>query len=159
MAIETSLNAFAPSAPSARDSEVARETGKRLTSLLKSGKSSNKKAAPCLSLHVGGEEMALPTMAVGLLARLLTEIGEGHAVTLLPSDSELSTQGAAEILKVSRPFVVQLLDEGAIPSRKVGTHRRVLLRDLLEYKRRDDERRHALLDELTKQAQELNMGY
>lgn len=142
--------------PSARDSEVARETGKRLTALLGAGKSRTKQAP---RITIGSEEVALPAMAVGLLAQLLTEIGEGHAVTLLPSDSELSTQGAAEILKVSRPFVVQLLEQGAIPSRKVGTHRRVLLRDLLSYKRRDDERRHAVLNELTKQAQLLNMGY
>jgi excisionase family DNA binding protein len=145
-------------APSADESIMARESGRRLAALLQTEKTPAEEGAVRLSIG-GGEEVALPAAAVRLLARLLTEMGEGHAVTLLPLDAELSSQGAADILNVSRPFMVGLLDQGKIPSRKVGTHRRVLLRDVLHYKRRDDERRHATLDELTAQAQELNMGY
>jgi excisionase family DNA binding protein len=144
--------------PSAEESVLARESGRRLAALLQVENPPAEDGAVRLRIS-GREEVALPAAAVRLLARLLTEMGEGNAVTLLPLDAELSSQGAANLLNVSRPFLVGLLDEGKIPSRKVGTHRRVLLRDVLQYKRRDDERRQATLDELTAQAQELNMGY
>jgi excisionase family DNA binding protein len=103
--------------------------------------------------------VALPSAALPLLARLLAEMGQGHAVALLPLETELSTQQAAALLNVSRPFLVGLLDQRQLPSRKVGKHRRVLLRDVLDYKRRDEARRHAILDELTAEAQELGLGY
>ncbi len=103
--------------------------------------------------------VALPASSLPLLARLLDELAQGHAVVLLPVETELSPQQAADLLNVSRPFFMRLLESGEIPSRKVGTHHRVLLRDVLAFKRRDEERRHAIADELTAQAQELNMGY
>lgn len=141
-------------APSADESEMARESGQRLEALLRAGKTSAKNGAVRVSIG-GGEEMALPAGAVRLLVRLLTEMGEGHAVTLLPLNAELSSQGAAEILNVSRPYLVRLLDEGKIPSRKVGTHRRVLLRDVLDYKQRDKEQRLKVMDELQALSQEM----
>lgn len=103
--------------------------------------------------------VVLPAAAVRLLGEALAEMAKGNGVTLLPVHSELTTQQAAEVLHVSRPFLVEQLERGLIPYRKVGTHRRILLADLLAYKETMDRNRLQTLEELTAQAQELGMGY
>jgi excisionase family DNA binding protein len=80
-------------------------------------------------------------------------------ITILPSDTEVSTRQAASLLNVSRPHLVKLLEQGEIPFKKVGTHRRIQLKNLLEYEQRLKENRKEKLDFLARQAQDLNLGY
>ncbi|NBD18959.1 MAG: excisionase family DNA-binding protein [Cyanobacteria bacterium] len=108
-----------------------------------------------------GEEVTLelPASVLHLLTEMLSQMAQGNAVTLLPIHAELTTQEAANLLNVSRPHLVKLLETGEIPFRKVGRHRRIRFEDLMEYKDRIDQKRMAALDELTAQAQALNLGY
>jgi len=94
-----------------------------------------------------------------LFLHLLTEMSQGNAVPFVPNHAELTVERAADLLNVSRPYVVKLLDEGKIPSRTVGKYRRVRFDDLMAFKRKDDDARDRVLDELTAEAQELEMGY
>ncbi|MYV59026.1 excisionase family DNA-binding protein [Streptomyces sp. SID4931] len=104
------------------------------------------------------EPLVLPREAVELLASLLAHLGAGRAVSVVPSDAELTTQQAADMLNVSRPFLIGLLEAGEIEYRTVGTHRRITASSLLEYKRQDDHRRRLVADELTQLGQEMGMN-
>ncbi len=99
----------------------------------------------------------IPAAAAALLLRVLNQLAQGHAVTVLPSDTELTTQKAADILGVSRPFVVKEIKENRLPARNVGTRRRITLGDVLAYKKRSDANRQRALDDLAKLDQELGI--
>ena len=103
------------------------------------------------------ETLELPASAVRLLVDMLEHMARGDAVTLLPIYKELTTQQAADLLNVSRPYLVQLLDGRKIPYRKVGTHRRIRAEDVLSYRREMDQKRREVLMELAAHDQELGL--
>ncbi len=145
-----------PIVPTAQDAAIAREASRTLAPYLDH--------LETLNFQIGEErkathKLALPPYAIRLLLDLLTEMAAGNAVTLIPVHAQLTTQQAADVLNVSRPFLIRLLEEGKIPHQKVGTHRRVMFEDLMRYKKEIDKDRQAALDELVKQAQHLDMGY
>lgn len=105
-----------------------------------------------------GADLVVPRGAVELLARMLAYMAGGHAVSVVPDHAELTTQQAADLLNVSRPYLIGLLESGEIAYRKVGTHRRVPAGALLEYKRVDDARRRAAADDLTALTQDMGLA-
>lgn len=107
----------------------------------------------------GEERIPVPASLLELLRAALEELAAGRGVAVAALDEELTTQEAADLLNVSRPFLIRLLEEGAIPYRKVGTHRRIRLGDLLDYKRTRDAEAERAYAELVAQAQELHLGY
>ena len=107
----------------------------------------------------GATQIVVPSVAFRFFVDVLAELANGNAVTVAAVHAELTTQQAADLLNVSRPYLVKLLDERAIPYRRVGNRRKVLLVDLVEYKRRDEAMRREIADELTREAQEIALSY
>ncbi len=104
-----------------------------------------------------GESVALPTSLFRVLRAAVGVLGRGEAVAIAPVRKELTTQEAADILNVSRQYLVRLLDQGKIPYTKTGTHRRIRFGDLIRYKRQRDADRRGELDKLTQLSQELGL--
>ena len=102
-------------------------------------------------------DIAIPPAALQFFVDILVQLAKGDLATITPITSELTTQQAADLLHVSRPYLVKLRDQNRIPYRRVGNRRRILAADLCDYKRRDDRRRQEILDELTREAASLGM--
>ena len=103
--------------------------------------------------------LVLPTSALRLLVDILGELSIGNAVKVVPVHAELTSQEAADLLNVSRPHLVKMLEEGAIPFTKTGRHRRIRFSDLMAFKQRRDAGSQEAMEELVRQAQKLGMGY
>jgi excisionase family DNA binding protein len=144
-----------PPLPSEADIELSTEGSRILASVLNSHSATQKIRVESES----GEEKSLliPSVAYELLIDILSQMSQGNAVTLVPVHAELSTQQAANLLNVSRPYLIKLLDSGEIPHRKVGKHRRILAKDLYSYKADLDAKRSRSLDELTALSEELGL--
>ena len=142
-----------PVALTVKEAELAAQSSRLLAACLSNG------ATARLLLLDSGQEITLPNSVLRLFKEMLDQMGQGNAVTLVPVHTELTTQQAADFLNVSRPYLVKLLEQGKLPFRKVGAHRRLRLQDVSEYKRSQNYRRRQALDELVQQAQELDMGY
>lgn len=149
-------------APTAADTELARESSRQLARFLSKHPDGSHlhNLRLCVQADNEPEEViVIPMSAFRLLTDILTQMARGKAVTLMPVQTELTTQQAANILNVSRPFLIGLIDNGKIPYRKVGTHRRIRFDDLMAYKQDIDQKRLQTIEELTREAQELDMGY
>jgi excisionase family DNA binding protein len=136
-----------PTLPTQRDTTLA-STGLELLS---------RHGQQDITFKLEGKTLTLPASVVSLLQKILSEMAQGNAVGIVALEAELSTQQAADVLKVSRPFVVKLLDEGILPHRLVGTHRRVMLKDVLEYKEQSKRQSREALRELTQLSQEMGL--
>ncbi|HBE20649.1 MAG TPA: DNA-binding protein [Cyanobacteria bacterium UBA11149] len=155
MALSTTYNK--PAIPTEADAKLSQESSRILASHLRLKQ-------PTKQLKVVEEDgreqtVEIPTAAFNLLVDILSLMAQGNTVTLIPIHGELTTQEAADILNVSRPFLVKQIESGLLPCRRVGRHRRILFEDLMMYKQIVDSKRMEALDQLAAQAQELKMGY
>ena len=139
--------------PTEQEAKLAKESSRLLAACIGQG--------PTAKIRIidAKGEFEVPVAALRMLVDILSHMAEGHAVSLMPIHAELTTQQAADFLNVSRPFVVSLLEKKALPFHKVGTHRRILFKDLLEHRERMMTESKQLADELAAQAQALKMGY
>lgn len=142
--------------PTKKETALAEQSINVLVSYMKSTKHP---AFELLNKGRQGKQIIIPDSALRLLVTILAQMAKGNAVTLIPVHAELTTQEAADMLNVSRPYLVELLEQGKIPFRKVGTRRRIFVNDILHYKEKIDKARLKTLEELSEQAQELDMGH
>jgi excisionase family DNA binding protein len=140
----------APVVPDETDSELAATASRELARA--------SKASISVRLE-DGTDLQLPKAVTPLLVRILTEMAQGNAVTLIPLHAELTTQEAANLLNVSRPFLNKMLERGEIQFHKVGTHRRIKFSDLENYRQKRERERSAAMQALADQAEDLGMGY
>lgn len=141
--------------PTDQESELARQSSRALAEAL-----AHREVSGDLRLQAGRRrerDIRLPHAALRVLARALEQMADGHGVLLLPVDAELTTQQAADVLRVSRPFLIKLLDQGKLPHRRVGAHRRLLARDVLGYAAAERARREQVLQELAEETERLGL--
>ena len=153
----TALRIQRPPVPlTAREAELARDSSRLLAPCIGRG--------PTARLRVIDDEgdIEVPVSALRMLVDILANMAEGNAISIVPFHAELITQQAADFLGVSRPYLVGVVAKENFLHHKVGTHRCVYFRDLLDYRtQRKGQRKAALeaLEALTAQAQKLDMGY
>ena len=136
--------------PSDRDAALAGRAGRELAAWVEG-------TEPIPARFAAAEAVDIPAPALRMLKEILDRMAHGEGIALLPLRVELTTRQAADLLQVSRTHLVQLLDGGRIPFRKVGAHRRVRAEDILAYRRATESRRREALDELTARDQELGL--
>ncbi len=110
-----------------------------------------------LTFANGQESIVLPASSLALFNSILEAMAAGHGIMIYPQLAELTTVEAADMLNVSRPYLIKLLEAGDIPYHKVGRHRRIRLDDLMNYKERIDRDREAILDQMVREAEELGL--
>jgi excisionase family DNA binding protein len=137
------------------DAEIAGRTARRIRDYL----SSHPDEDP-LEIHVEGDDnevLVVPRAGAAMLAQVMSIIEGGQGVALVPSDAQLTTQQAADMLNVSRPYLIGLLESRKIGYSKVGRHRRIPFVALMEYKRHADQHARAAADEISDLGQELGL--
>jgi len=147
------LNGFESVVPNEAETQLAQKSTQYLANLV------DNRSEYELQLVDTQEAITIPASAMQLFAHILAEMAKGNAVTFMPMRAELNIHQAAHVLNVSRPFLMQLLEDGDIPAAKIGTQYRIQYQHLMDYKQRIDTQRLEVLQELVDQAQELDMGY
>lgn len=143
--------------PSLRDQQVA--SASLYSFALAFAKNGPARKGVKIRIQESGIDITIPRKALELLQFTLSSMAQGKAVSLIASDSEVTTQQAADLLNVSRPHLVKMLEQGALPFKKVGSHRRILLADLRAYEAKEMKQREHQLQLLAVQAQDLCLGY
>ena len=148
-----------PTLPKNRDIDLAEIASAQMSSFL--SHDGKKDIQFSLKRSKGQEtiEFLLTPTVVDLIFRTIIHIANGDAVTIVPFHAELTTQEAADFMQISRPYLIKLLEKGLLPFRKVGRHRRILFEDILKYMEESKDKGRKLRAELTKEAQELDLGY
>ncbi len=149
----SATNSQPPRFPTADEVAQAQEAGRQLARLLPK----DQRPLRLVTDANQHEMIAIPPGAVRVFLDVLTQLGQGRAVTILPKKAELTTQEAADYLNVSRPYVVKLITTGKLPARMVGTRRRIAFKDLLQFDEADRKHRRAALNENGRLDQELGL--
>ena len=134
-----------PTVPSAAEADQAREGHRRIAKRVNAGASVGLQ----IEDQSGSSVVPLPSVAAKLVLELLDALAHGNAVSLATLDSELTTQQAADLLNISRPSLIMMLEQGELPYRRLGTHRRIPLADVLAFKSANTAKRQATLDEMS----------
>jgi excisionase family DNA binding protein len=145
------MSVATPFVPDPSDAELARSALRDLTAALG-------KDGPVHLRFAEGADVVVPRSALTALTQILSTFAEGEGVTVLPAQAELTTQQAADAMRVSRPFLIGLLESGKIAYRTVGTHRRVQAASLVAYMREDEAKRRAIADELAAETHDLGFA-
>jgi excisionase family DNA binding protein len=141
--------------PGEVDAEVAERAARRIRDYLESRPDDD--LIEALGEVGDDDALVIPRPTAILFAQILDALAEGRGVQIVPKDMELTTQQAADLLNVSRPYLISLLESRQISFRKVGRHRRITFEALMDYKRRDDAKRRAAADELTVLSEETGL--
>jgi len=120
--------------------------------------SGRRRTAQCRLVGPSGDAIPIPEAVFRVLERVAEVLARGDSLTIVPVGKELTTQQAADLLNVSRQYLVRLLEDGRIPYTRTGKHRRLRIEDVLTFKEQRDRERGAALDELTRISQEIG-GY
>lgn len=143
--------------PSAAEAELAKLSGQELAAVLET--KASVQSISLTSATGDTKQVELPVSALRLMVELLTELGEGNMVKLVPIHAELTTQEAADLLNVSRPTLIKLLDEEEIPYHRIGNRRKVRFADLRTYQQSLEQKRLQALETLSELDQSLGLGY
>ncbi|MEM0911885.1 MAG: helix-turn-helix domain-containing protein [Pseudomonadota bacterium] len=145
------------SLPNAEEIALAKLSSQELSAVLES----NGEVQDFSVVGKDGEthQVKMPASAVKLMIEVLTQLGQGNSINITPIHAELTTQEAADLLKMSRPTFIKLLDAQEIPYTRKGNRRKVAFVDVMNYKQALDNKRLNTLDELTALDQDLELGY
>lgn len=131
--------------------DMQREQLRKLETLLRASGSQ-----PTITIHKDGEQIEAPESLSALIQEAVPYLAEGKSVSVVSDDTVLTTQEAADLLGMSRPYIVSLAERGVIPFTKVGTHRRFTLANILAYKK-ELERREQKLEEIARLSEEMHL--